>query len=61
MNPVEQATNATAVGAISLPLWLPPMHSISATFAEWAPTIGSLWIIAQLGFKLYDRWYGRKE
>lgn len=61
MNPLDQATNATAVSAITLPFWLPSMHDISATFTEWAPTFGCLWIVAQLGFKLYDRWRGRKE
>jgi hypothetical protein len=57
----EQATNTTAVGAITSPFWLPPLHDISSTFTEWAPTFGCMWIVIQVGFKIYDRFTGRDK
>lgn len=58
---LDNATNATAVSAITLPFWLPSLHSISATCAEWAPAFGIGWIVIQVGFKLWDRWRGTGE
>lgn len=55
MNQLDQATTGTAVGAITSPLWLPSLHEISATCAEWAPAFGIGWIVIQVTLKLYDR------
>lgn len=56
----DNATNGTAIGAITSPLWLPSLHDISATCAEWAPAFGIGWIVIQIGFKLYDRFHDKK-
>lgn len=45
---------ASAFGAIASPLWLPSLHTVSATAAEVAPILGCLWLLVQIGIKVYD-------
>lgn len=57
---LENATNGAAVGAVASPLWLPSFHTISAGAAEILPILGVLWLVVQIGFKLYDLCGGPK-
>jgi hypothetical protein len=56
----ENATTVGAVGAILSPAWLPELHNISAMAAELAPILGVLWLVVQIGTKLYVT-YRKKE
>lgn len=50
----DQITNAGAVGAISSPVWLPNLKTISAAAAEILPILGAIWLLTQIITKIIE-------
>lgn len=57
----EKAMNIAAVTFCGSPWWLPSVHDISSWCADLLPIAGFLWLLIQVGFKLYDRWELNKK
>lgn len=47
----EKVTAAVAAGAILSPWWLPMAHDLAA---QWAPILGCVWLLVQIGAKLME-------
>lgn len=57
-------TTLGAAGAAASPVWLPSLHDYSVWAAEWAPILGTLWLIMKIlewSFTRYHHHKFRKE
>jgi hypothetical protein len=57
----QLAVNKTAIGtalaAVFSPAWLPSLHDVSITFAEFLPIVGTVYLVAQLAnFLITKKW-----
>jgi hypothetical protein len=50
----ERVCAILALGAISLPAWHPTLHETSETAAQLAPILGCIWLIVQIGARLWE-------
>jgi hypothetical protein len=48
-------SNVVAAGAVASPVWLPSLQTVSEAAAMWAPIIGIVWLVLQIGFFLYGK------
>lgn len=60
MNQHDTLTSAAASAAVTSPWWLPALHNVSQLAAELAPILGALWLIVQIGSKLYETYKKHK-
>jgi len=57
---VAEKTNAVvSIGMITSPWWVFYLKDVSAIAALFAPILGCIYLLMQIGFKLWDR--SRKE
>jgi hypothetical protein len=52
----ELANGTANVAAITSPAWLPGLHDLSTTFAEWLPILGCVGLSLQAVFWLLRIW-----
>jgi hypothetical protein len=53
----ERLANYGAVGAVASPWWLPSVSDLSHWCGDWLPIVGMAWLLIQIGFKAYDRYF----
>jgi len=51
----EKAGAAISVGMITTPIWLQYLQSVSQVAALLAPILGCIYLLMQIGFKLFSR------
>lgn len=49
----EIVTDTGATAALTSPLWLPSLHSVSAFAALILPILGAVWLILQISSRIY--------
>ena len=50
----EGVTDAVALGAVTSPLWL---HDIAGVAKDALPILGGVWLVVQIGVKLYTTFW----
>ncbi len=50
----DQITNTVAAAGVSSPLWLPSLHTVSATASAIVPILGAVWLTVQIVIKLIE-------
>jgi len=50
----ERLQAVAAASAITLPWWLPDLHSISAEAALIAPILGCIWFVVQIALRIIE-------
>lgn len=48
-------TDTGAIAAIASPIWLPALHQVSEVAALLLPIAGVIWLVVQIGVKIYNR------
>lgn len=52
MTPTELTDGAAATAALSSPIWLPALHTVSEVAALLFPILGGIWFAVQIVTKL---------
>ncbi|QHJ85424.1 MAG: hypothetical protein [Caudoviricetes sp.] len=50
---IDDVTNGIAGGAVTSPLWLPYLKTISDFAAVLTPILGGLWLIGRIIYSIY--------
>ena len=58
---MEATTTTVAAGAVSSPLWLPELGTVSEVAAMLAPILGAVWLTVQIVSKVYEIWNKRNK
>lgn len=56
----DTLTTATAGAAVASPFWLPSLQTFSEIASIMLPILGALWLLVQIGAKLYEVWKKRQ-
>lgn len=57
MSKTELATDIIAAAAIASPWWLPTLQNIHDGAAWVLPILGVLWLLLQIGLKLFETYF----
>jgi hypothetical protein len=58
---VNKVGNTVATAACGSPWWLPTLHDLSATAAEWLPILGACYLVIQVGHFLWTKKWTRSS